>query len=368
MEDIVLLEAVERYLAGEMSPDDKAFFEKMRSTNPEIDQLVVEHTYFLQGLDKYGQIRNFKHTLNEVENDLSAEGLFSPAPVKGKARIIQFWEKNKRNIAVAASIAIFTSTLFFGMFVSYSKKHDKENIQNLVDQIKQTNKKVNQLENHQLSINNVALKPEPPKVDFRATGFLIDGKGYLVTNAHVISRMKNIYVQNNKGDYFRANPVFTDNTVDLSILKIVDTNYSPINTLPYSIKKGNADLGEQFFTLGFPRNEIVYGEGYVSARSGSDGDTTSYQLTVSANPGNSGGPVINRNGEIIGIITAKDSKADGVVYAAKSKDIFALLDKMKKEDDKAVTIKTSSNTNLKGLDRVQQIKKMQEYVFMVVGN
>ena len=138
--------------------------------------------------------------------------------------------------------------------------------------------------------------------------------------------------------------------------------------MPYSIKKGNSDLGEQFFTLGFPRNEIVYGEGYLSAKSGNDGDSTAYQLTVSANPGNSGGPIINHNGEIIGIITAKDSKADGVVYAAKSKNIFTLVEKLKKMDDKYKDVKTPTNNGLKGLDRVQQAKKMEEFVFMVVGN
>ncbi len=142
---------------------------------------------------------------------------------------------------------------------------------------------------------------------FVGTSFLIDGKGYLVTNYHVISKMKNIYVDNNKGDSYSAEVVYIRQlAADLAILKITDTSYKTIANLPYSIKRGNSDLGEQFFTLGFPRNEIVYGEGYVSAKSGKDGDSLAYQLTVSANPGNSGGPVINKNGEIIGIITAKD--------------------------------------------------------------
>ena len=180
--------------------------------------------------------------------------------------------------------------------------------------------------------------------------------------------MKNIYIENRKGDFYKAVALYTDKEVDLAILKITDTAFKAVGNLPFSIKKGNSELGEQFFTLGFPRNEIVYGEGYLSAESGSDGDSSAYQLNVSANPGNSGGPVINSKGEIIGIITAKDSKADGVVYAAKSINILTLLDKLKKMDDQYQVIKTPNKTDLKKLDRVHQVKKMQEYVFIVVGN
>jgi serine protease Do len=111
----------------------------------------------------------------------------------------------------------------------------------------------------------------------------------------------------------------------------------------------------------------VYGEGYVSAKSGNDGDSLAYQLTVSANPGNSGGPVVNKNGEIIGIITAKDSKADGVVYATKSRNIFKMIDELKKADT-STSIKAPVGNGLKGVERTQQVKKMEEFVFMVVGN
>ena len=119
--------------------------------------------------------------------------------------------------------------------------------------------------------------------------------------------------------------------------------------------------------MGYPRNEIVYGEGYLSAKSGNEGDSTAYQVSVSVNPGNSGGPVLNKNGEVIGIITSKNSTADGVVFAAKSKNIYKLLEAAKKNGD-TTNIKLPNNTSLKGLDRVQQVKKMEAFVFMVVGN
>ena len=366
MNDILLLESVERYLLGEMSAEEKIRFEEQRKTDAALDQLVVEHSYFLQGLTQYSDIKSFKHSLQQVETMLDGEGLLAAPKPHGKLVVVNFWNKYKRNIAVASFIACAISLLTHALFLNYTKRNENKNYAVLVKELNKTNREVNKLKSTG-TIPSVKQKIEP-KVDFRGTGFLIDGKGYLITNAHVISKMQNIYVENSKGQYFNAEPVFIDDQVDLAVLKISDTSFRAVGILPYSIKRTNAELGEQFFTLGFPRNEIVYGEGYVSAKSGSDGDTTAYQLTVSANPGNSGGPVINRNGEVIGIITAKDSKADGVVYAAKSKNIFKLLEKLKKEDTKLQTTKTPANNNLKRLDRVQQIKKMEEFVYMVVGN
>ncbi|MEO6548176.1 MAG: serine protease [Ferruginibacter sp.] len=365
MDEILLLETVERYLSGGMSSEEKTIFENLRKNDPEVDQLVVEHTYFLQGLETFGTTKAFKHNLNEVEAKLMEEGAIGEEPLTGKTKLVFLWKKYQRNIAVAASIAGFISLLATGVMVSYTKEYNNKSYQILVDQLNKTNIEVSKLKSKESGVVIVHPKPD---VDFRGTGFLIDGKGYLITNAHVISRMKNIYIENRKGDFYRAEALYTDKDVDLAILKITDTAFKAVTNLPYSIKKANSDLGEQIFTLGFPRNEIVYGEGYLSAKSGNDGDSTAYQLTVSANPGNSGGPIINRSGEIIGVITAKDSKADGVVYAAKSKNIITMLEKLKKTDDRYLTIKTPANSDLKGIDRIQQVKKMEEFVFMVVGN
>lgn len=365
MDEILLIEAVERYLKGDMSSEEKAFFEGLRKSNPEVDQMVVEHTFFLHGLEKHADLKAFKHTLTEAEADMMSEGVIKEPSLTGKARVVQLWSKYKRSMAVAASIALFISVLTAGLNIAYTKKYGSESYSELVKKIDQTNRDLNTLKNKP-ALQATPVKPEPT-IDFRATGFLIDGKGYLITNAHVISKMKNIYVENKKGEYFTAQAVYTDKTSDLAILKITDTSFKTVVNLPYSVKRANSDLGEQFFTLGFPRNEIVYGEGYVSAKSGNDGDSLAYQLTVSANPGNSGGPVVNKNGEIIGIITAKDSKADGVVYATKSKNIFRMIDELKKSDT-STSIKTPSGNGLKGVERTQQVKKMEAFVFMVVGN
>lgn len=364
MDDILLLQAVERYMRGEMSSQEKAFFEDLRKSNPEVDQLVVEQTYLLNELNSHAALKAYKHSQYEVETKLAEEGLISKSQLKGKAKLVFMWKKYKRNIAVAASIAVLVSLVTTGLIISYNNRTKQSEISQLKRDLKEDIKRV--ISN--INSDGPKAKPNSPETPkFGGTGFLIDGRGYLVTNAHVINKLKPIYVENNNGDLFNVVTVYTDPAADLAILKINDTAYKTINYLPYSIKKTGSDLGEQIFTLGYPRNEIVYGEGYLSAESGNEGDSTAYQISVSANPGNSGGPVINKNGEIIGIIKSKNSSADGVVYAAKSKNIFRLLDNLKKDGDTQTDIKLPTGNGLRGMERTLQVKKMKDFVYMVVS-
>lgn len=138
-----------------------------------------------------------------------------------------------------------------------------------------------------------------------------------------------------------------------------------MGTLPYGIRKSSTDIAEPIFTLGYPRNEIVYGEGYLSAKTGLNGDTLSCQVTVAANPGNSGGPVFNRRGEIIGILSTKETQADGVVFAIQSKYIIQAVNELKKDDTSIHDLKLPTSSSVKGMDQVQQVKKLQDFVFMV---
>ena len=372
MDDILILDAIERYSRGEMNADETRFFEEMRKNNPEVDQLAVEHGFFLQELEHYSAIKAFKHSLIEAELKLSEEGIFNEPAVKGKAKIVQLWSKYKRTIAIAACIASFVSLIIGGLVVGFNNKYANDGYSVLDRRIKETDAKLKTVE---ISVANSKVVPIPrhvpifPKASFGATAFLVDTKGFFVTNYHVTDRLKHvIYIENNKGEYFQAMPVYMNKEADLSILKIVDTSFKFNGTIPYSIKKTSADLGERAFTLGYPRNEIVYSEGYLSAKSGNDGDSTAYQFNVSVNHGNSGGPVLNNNGELIAVITAKNEDADGVTFASKSKNIYALLEGLRKSDTAFKNLKTPSGTALKGLDRVQQIKKLEDFVFMVVGN
>ena len=64
MEDIIMLEAVERYIRNEMNSDERLHFENLRKTNSDIDQLVVEHTLFLQQMNRFGEWKKIKQDLH----------------------------------------------------------------------------------------------------------------------------------------------------------------------------------------------------------------------------------------------------------------------------------------------------------------
>ena len=362
MEENLLLEAIERYLKGEMGYEEKIYFEQLRKNTPEIDLLVVEHSMFLQQIEAFGQNRNFKHKLHDTHNRLLENSSINEGQVKSHGKVVQLWNKYKRVTSIAATIAGITALFISGLVAYFTPVSNK-------NEIVQLNRKIDQvMHNVRVQGNQInAIQSKVPVNEFASNGgtsFLIDAKGYLVTNAHVVAGSSTILVQNNKGQEFKATIAHLDNIKDLAILRIEDKDFKPLTSLPYSIRKNNVDLGESIFTLGYPRDEIVYNEGYMSAKTGFNGDTISCQIAVSANPGNSGGPVLNKNGEVIGVLSTAQTKAEGVVFAIKSKNIFQAIDELKK-DTSYQKVKIPTSTNIKGIDRVQQIKQIEDCVFMV---
>lgn len=365
--DIMILDAVERYIRGEMNPDERLHFENLRKTNSEIDQLVVEHTLFLQQMNRFGEWQKFHSTLHDVHTDLAQQGKINADKLKGHAKVVYLWNKYKRVAAIAASIAGVTALTISSLIWSISPNPDNKKLQDLSRDLQmvkaeQRNQKsvVNNLKN-QITVD--------PAIPFKSggSGFLIDGKGLLVTNAHVVRNARNIAVQNKAGTSFNAKIVLIDEDKDLAILQIVDSNFKPFSSIPYAISKSTTDLAAPIFTLGYPRDEIVYGEGYLSAKTGFNGDTLSCQVSIPANPGNSGGPVLNEQGEIVGILSTRETAADGVVFALQARHIHKALNDLKK-DTSYQRVKLSSKSSLAGMERTQQVKKVEDYVFMVKVN
>jgi S1-C subfamily serine protease len=365
MDDIKILEAVERYIGGQMSTDERVHFENLRKTSPEIDQMVVDHTFFLHQMNRFDETKKLKSVLNDIHIDLAEKGTIEFPRLKGKPRLVYLVNRYKRVAGIAASIAGLTALTFSALMWSVSPvkpaeeiKELKKDISTLKNQNSQQNKEINEIK------NGILLPPVEYKTG--GTGFLISTKGLLVTNAHVVKNANNIVVQNTAGLDLQATAVYVDSQRDLAILKIDDTAFKAPSSIPYAIKKSGGEIAEAVYTLGYPRNDIVYGEGYLSAKTGFNGDTLSYQIAIAANPGNSGGPILNRNGEIVGVLSAKQITADGVVFATQSRYIYDAIKNLGK--DSTLYKKIPGSSSLKGLSRTQQVKKMTEFVYMVKVN
>lgn len=372
IDDIKILDTVERYIRGEMNPDERLHFENLRKSNPEIDQLVVEHTLFLQQMNRFGEWKKFKSSLHETHIHLAEQGKINSARLKGKAKVFYLLKRYKRVAAIAAIIAGVTTLTISSLILFVSPKVPAEKFDQLKMRLDKVEKNVND-QNRAINEQNQAIsnlnsgKPEKSiTYTTGGTGFIIDPKGFLVTNAHVVEGAKNVAIENNRGIEYTVKVVYLDLQKDIAILKIEDENFKPFSSIPYSISKTSIGLAEPIFTLGYPRqsNEIVYGQGYLSAITGFKGDTLSYQIDLSANKGNSGSPIFNKDGEIVGILNGRQTNTEGFAFAIHSKAIFKALDELKK-DTSYLKIKIPSASSLKKMEREQQLNKLEDFVFRV---
>jgi S1-C subfamily serine protease len=361
MEDILLLQAIERYLDGTMLPAEKAYFEQLRKNTPEIDQMVVEHNMFLHQMDMFAVNKNLRNSLHEVHTRLVEKGdVYEGGEISTKGKVVQLYNKYKRVTAIAASVGGAIALAMSIMVAVLSPAPKKEDLQELSKKVYVLEGKLN------ADINNKPSKrPEGATLKSGGTGFLIDAKGYIITNAHVLKGSTYVNVTSNKGDAFNAKIAYVDVQKDLAILKIEDDDYIAFKSLPYSISKSDIRLGEEVFTLGYPRNDITYSKGDISAKTGYNGDTSSFQIQIPANPGNSGGPLLNKNGEVVGVLSTREIEAEGVTFAIKSKNIHRLIDQLKDSDTGMQKINMPQHSNLKGMDREAQINKIQDCVYMV---
>jgi S1-C subfamily serine protease len=106
-------------------------------------------------------------------------------------------------------------------------------------------------------------------------------------------------------------------------------------------------------------DEVKLTNGIVSSKTGFQGDVTSYQISAPVQPGNSGGPLFNNKGQLIGIINAKHIGAENASYAVKSSYLTNLIDLM----DYPPTLQKVSTVNGKTL--TEQVQIIKKYVFII---
>ncbi|MEO8795318.1 MAG: serine protease [Daejeonella sp.] len=357
--DFELINRIEAYLRRELSPIEIAEFEKLRAENPEVDLKVIEHQAFINQVTEYGEQKALRSDMDAIHEGLDIAAIREevlPATYKVKT----LWKRYRINTAVAATVAV-CAVLLTLLSSGYFSKTITTNYSALRRELNSIKRSQNQL------IKGINDRPEKGPVNpgqFGGTGFALSTNGYIVTNYHVVKDADSVYVQNSDGETFKVKQIFIDPAYDLAVLQIVDPGFKSLSALPYTFKKSTSDLGEDVFTIGFPRDERVFNKGYVSSLTGYAGDTVAYQVDISVNPGNSGGPLLDNKGNVIGIISGKQTQTDGAAFAIKSNYLLQSIASIP-QDSLADKLELNKKNSLIGLSRTSQIKKLKDYIFMV---
>ena len=148
------------------------------------------------------------------------------------------------------------------------------------------------------------------------SGFVVSGDGLVVTNAHVVEEHSSVTVRSVAGESYDAQVVGRDALVDLAALRVESGAALPPMPLGDS---ASVRVGDEVIALGFPLNDELGGgysvtTGIVSARR-THGAVERIQTDAAINPGSSGGPLVNRNGEVVGVNTSTYAEYAGISFA-----------------------------------------------------
>lgn len=202
------------------------------------------------------------------------------------------------------------------------------------------------------------------------SGVIISNSGLIATNFHVIENAEAIevdFLYNGQVKSFRAKVIRTDEVNDLAIIKIDDNSFKGLSGIKYNFKTRSSQVGESVFALGYPKalssmgTDIKFTDGKISSKTGYQGDVTTYQSTTPIQPGNSGGPLFDYKGNLIGINSSKivSDDVDNVAYTIKSLYLLTLIDSMNEN------INLPSDTSLQTLPLTSKIKELSKYVTLI---
>ncbi len=359
MIDNQLTEVIERYLNNEMGKDERASFEKLRNENADVNKQVIEHKHFTNLIKQYGERLELEQRLNAIHSEIDVHTLKEELMIH-PSWVVQLWRNHHSKISVAASIAIFAvlCTMFFTGYLA-NRQGNYDQLKREVDKMQQKTDKIND----KITRLNAPRKTTENPGKFRGTGFAISSNGYIVTDYHVVNNADSVYVQSADGKSYRTKVIYTEPQTDIAVLQINDATFKNLGAIPYAFKKAETDIGENVFTIGYPRDAMVLGPGFLTASSGYQGDTSAYQVSIPVDFGNSGGPLLDSHGNVIGIINARQTHVEGAAFAVKSNYLIKAIQDI--PDSLRGNLTINSKNVLSGLSRVQQIKKLQPYVFMV---
>ena len=199
------------------------------------------------------------------------------------------------------------------------------------------------------------------------SGIVLSTDGYIATNNHVVDGGIEFFVDvftNGIKKSYKASVIKTDAANDLAIIKINDPTFKNFHILPYSLRMQGINVGEKVFAMGYPRpglqgEEVKVTDGIISSKTGFQNDNKTYQISAPIQPGNSGGPLFDNSGNLIGLTNAGIPSGENVGYAIKISNLNNLLDMI--TDFPALPLKTT----ISALPFTEKVKILSNFTVLI---
>jgi serine protease Do len=360
MSERQVLENIERYHSGQMSAAERKEFEAMRKADAGFDAKVMEHQFFAGLLKQYSERVELENRLNAIHQEIDVHDL-KESLMAHPSWVVRMWRNHHSKISVAASVTIFAALTILYVSGKFDNRNNIEALENKVEQLGKSNAKLSR------SIRDIKTQSVKPNYSYSSTGtgFALTSDGLIATNYHVVRDADSVYVQNAEGKSFKATLLYTEPQYDIAILKIADKSFEGLGTIPYVIRRGESALGEHLFTFGYPDRTATVSSGYLAAQSGYRGDSLNYRIGVPILPGNSGSPLLDSKGNVVGVASAKQAQFEGAHYAIKSKYLLDAINNIPEESLTQKIILSKKNL-LAGLNDVDKVEKVKKFTFMVM--
>lgn len=192
--------------------------------------------------------------------------------------------------------------------------------------------------------------------------FMISNDGVFITSKHLVHKKKYVKLQQRDRDIaFNAEVIYRDSLLDFAILRCAKKQTDDFKAVPFKFYRKKPALGDDVFTLGYPKADIVYTTGVVSSETGFKSDSVSYEISMPSNPGNSGAPLFTKKGDLVGMVIANNSKKQSVTYILKPFYIQERLNNLKD----SLNIDMRSNYTRRYSSVPPMIDKYRPFIFEI---
>lgn len=325
-EKIALFDA---FLAGQLSATDKADFNTLIEKNQAFKADFESYQKSSAEIKTSQEYNIIKNSLKEIHSTMKA----NEKPLIFKLKFII-------PIVSAAAVIVLLFTVY-----PFNENGDTESANVMSDDYSPTENQeeaTESLEEYEMADSTaIAVDTESYNVSYSinvdrltepieysesvplGTSFQLSANGYFITAKHLVYKKRYVILQNKEQNLaFYAEVIYRDTLTDFAILKCSDSISNLLKPSPYKVRPTKPQLGDEVFTLGYPKADIVYTKGSISSAKGYRSDSLTFELSMASNPGNSGAPLFSKNGNFMGFIIANNSKKQSVTYVVQPSYIY----------------------------------------------